>query len=73
MASGMTEKPPYGYTLGMKDIMDSRKIILIIHGTGKQEIVREFFSGNISTRIPASFLWLHPDTLCLTDLVNAVG
>jgi galactosamine-6-phosphate isomerase len=24
-------------------------------------------SGKISTKLPASFLWLHPNTICLID------
>jgi 6-phosphogluconolactonase/glucosamine-6-phosphate isomerase/deaminase len=26
--------------------------------------VRQFLSGEITTQIPASFLWLHPDVEC---------
>jgi len=67
MATAMEEKPGYGFTLGMADILQSRKILLLVHGSNKNRISRELFSGRISTKIPASFLWLHPDTMCLTD------
>ncbi len=67
MASGMEQKPNYGFTLGMADILQSRKILLLIHGSNKNAIARELFSAKISSRLPASFLWLHPDTTCLTD------
>ena len=68
MTAGMGEKPPYGLTLGMADILNSKKIIMLIHGSKKRKIAEKLYSGKISTRIPASFLWLHPDTVCLSDV-----
>jgi galactosamine-6-phosphate isomerase len=68
MASGMQKKPAFGFTLGMADILQSRKILILIHGINKSAIANEFLSGRISTRIPASFLWLHPNVICLADV-----
>ena len=67
MAKEMGELPTYGLTIGMGDILQSKKIILIIAGTGKKEIVKEFLSGKITTQLPASFLWTHPNVVCLVD------
>lgn len=61
------EKPNYGLTLGMSEILQSRKIILLINGTEKQEITRTFLSAKICTDVPASFLWLHPNVTCLIN------
>lgn len=69
MATGMNEKPAYGFTLGMADILQSRNILILIHGSNKNTIAGELFSGRISSKLPASFLWLHPNTTCLTDTV----
>ncbi|MBS1501109.1 MAG: 6-phosphogluconolactonase [Bacteroidetes bacterium] len=60
--SGYTLK--YGYTLGMADILKSRKIILPVFGKNKRDIWAHFLEGKISTQLPASFLWLHPDVEC---------
>ena len=60
----------FGFTLGMADILRSKKIILPVFGRNKSEIMQRFFEGNISTYLPASFLWLHPDVTvfyCETD------
>ena len=65
MISG--KKPRYGLTLGMADILQSKKIILLISGAKKKEITQTFLSARISTEIPASFLWLHPNVICLVD------
>jgi galactosamine-6-phosphate isomerase len=67
MAVGMHTKPTFGLTLGMADILQSKKIILLIHGAHKKVIKKGFLSGRITTSIPASFLWLHPNVVCLVD------
>jgi len=67
MISGKSEKPQYGLTLGIADILQSKKIILLINGAKKKEITQTFLSARISTEIPASFLWLHPNVICLVD------
>jgi len=62
------EKPPvFGLTVGMKDILQARKILLLITGKGKENTLNRLLGGKISTRLPASFLWLHPDVECLID------
>ena len=65
MIYGEQEQPTYGLTLGMANILQSRKIILLINGFKKKDITEKFLSGKITTGLPASFLWLHPDVLCL--------
>jgi galactosamine-6-phosphate isomerase len=60
-------KPSFGLTLGMADIFQSRCILLLISGSKKKDITSAFLNGKISTALPASFLWLHPNTVCLVD------
>ena len=63
----MQIKPTYGLTLGMADILHSKMIIILIHGTQKKEIVKKFLAKEISSSVPASFLWLHPNVICLIE------
>jgi galactosamine-6-phosphate isomerase len=67
MAVGMEVKPAYGLTLGMVDILNAKQLILLISGANKAEITKEFMTKKISTFLPASLLWLHPNALCLCD------
>lgn len=67
MTSGMKKKPSYGLTLGMADILYSKQILILISGSGKSKMVKQLLSGMVSTQLPASFLWLHPNTVCLID------
>ncbi len=57
-------KPQFGLTLGMADILQSRKIILLANGTAKRQVMELLFEQKISTQFPASFLWLHADVHC---------
>ncbi|MGZ3944012.1 MAG: 6-phosphogluconolactonase [Mucilaginibacter sp.] len=54
----------YGMTLGMADIMQSKRIILPVFGKSKRAVMEKLMEGKISTDLPASFLWLHPDVQC---------
>jgi galactosamine-6-phosphate isomerase len=67
MALQMDQKPAFGLTLGMADILASGKIIMIIQGKEKENIIRQFLKGKITTRLPATFLWMHPEALCFID------
>lgn len=60
-------KPAYGLTLGMADILQSSCILMLISGSKKKNITSAFLNGKISTALPASFLWLHPNVVCLVD------
>lgn len=65
MFLNMNRKPTYGLTLGMTDILQSKKVILIISGKNKQPIIEKFLTKKITTSLPASFLWLHKNVECL--------
>lgn len=67
MVAEMEIKPAYGLTLGMADILNSKMILMLINGTQKRGIVKKFMSQQISSAVPASFLWLHPNVFCLIE------
>lgn len=67
MAIEMQEKPTYGLTLGMADILHSKMIVILINGSQKKEIAKKFLSKKITSSVPASFLWLHPNVVCLIE------
>ena len=65
MINELTELPTHGITIGMQDILASRKIIIIISGEGKEEAKRVFFSQKVSSWCPATYLWKHDNVECL--------
>jgi len=60
-----------GLTLGIKNIMHARKIILVAKGESKAEIVRKMLQGPVTTDIPASILQLHPNCEFILDTESA--
>ena len=63
----------YGLTLGMADLLHSKKILLLVNGSHKATALQQLLSGRISTHFPASFLWLHPQVICFCDRAAVEG
>lgn len=61
----------YGLTLGIADILRSKRILLLVSGSHKREQLKRLLTPEISPRFPASFLWLHPDVTLLYDRDSA--
>lgn len=61
------DKPLGGATLGIKEIMSARKIILVAKGDNKAEIVDKIINGPICEEVPGSILQRHPDCEYLLD------
>jgi len=64
MIKGNGEQVKYGMTLGVTDILQSRKIIMLVNGTHKNAVMQKLMEQKISTQLPASFLWLHANVHC---------
>jgi len=56
-----------GLTLGIKNIMHSRKIVLAANGSHKARIVADALQGPVTMEVPASVLQLHPDCEVILD------
>jgi glucosamine-6-phosphate deaminase len=66
-----TQVPPEielgGLTRGIKNIMHTRKLILIAKGAHKADIIEKAILGPVTTDIPASVVQLHPNCEILLD------
>lgn len=60
-----------GITLGIKNIMHARKIVLVAKGANKARIVKQMLEGPVTADIPASVLQLHPNCEFLLDSASA--
>jgi galactosamine-6-phosphate isomerase len=67
MLKDLRPKPYYGLTIGMADIFTSRKLLLLVSGKAKQSAVTTLLAARVSTRFPASFVWLHPHATLISD------
>ena len=59
--------PKQAYTMGIKTIMQAKKILIVANGEGKADIVRDAFFGPITPQVPASVLQLHNDVTIVAD------
>lgn len=59
--------PKEAYTMGIKSIMQAKKIVVIVSGESKKEIVKKAFTGPITPEVPASVLQLHNDVILVGD------
>lgn len=59
--------PRQAYTMGIQTIMRARKILVVVSGEDKAEIVAKAFAGDITPEVPASILQLHGDVTIVGD------
>lgn len=59
--------PRQAYTMGIKTIMQAKKILLIVSGADKADILYQSLYGPITPHVPASILQLHNDVTVVAD------
>ena len=59
--------PKQAYTMGIKTIMQAKKVLVVVSGEDKAEIVKKAFFGPVTPEVPASVLQLHPDCTVVAD------
>ena len=59
--------PRQAYTMGIGTIMQARRILLIVSGKDKAQILCDVINGPITPRVPASVLQLHRDVTVIAD------
>lgn len=65
--ASMDDVPRQAYTMGIKTIMQAKKILVVISGEDKAAIVKEAFFGPITPKVQASVLQLHNDVTIVAD------
>lgn len=59
--------PKQAYTMGIKTIMQARKILVAVSGEDKAEITAKALLGDVTPEVPASILQMHPDVIVVAD------
>ncbi|HBE84425.1 MAG TPA: glucosamine-6-phosphate deaminase [Lachnoclostridium sp.] len=65
--ASIDEVPRQAYTMGIGTIMRARKILLIVSGAEKADILHDVICGPVTSKVPASILQLHPDVTIVAD------
>lgn len=69
--NSIDEVPTYAITMGIKNIMFTKHIVLLASGKEKSDAVYKMIHGKVNTNLPASILQLHPNCTIILDLEAA--
>ena len=59
--------PKQAYTMGIKTIMQARKVLVVANGLAKAKAVKAVVSGPVTPECPGSILQMHPDCILVAD------
>ena len=59
--------PKTAITMGIGTVMSARKILMIVTGADKAEILHQVFFGSVKPEVPGSILQFHPDVTVICD------
>lgn len=61
------ETPKQMYTMGFQEIMAAKCVILAVSGKSKAEAVKKIMEKKITEKVPATYLWNHPNCIIIMD------
>lgn len=65
--ASIDEVPKQAYTMGIGTIMKAKKILLVVSGSDKAQILHDVLCGPVTPHVPASVLQLHNDVIVVAD------
>ncbi len=65
--TGPDEVPRYAFTMGLKQIMDAKQVLILATGEGKADAVWGMVEGPVTESLPASILQRHPACTAIID------
>ena len=66
--ASIDDVPKQAYTMGIGSILRAKRVLMVVNGKGKADIVKEAFFGPITPKVPASILQLHNDFILIGDV-----
>lgn len=63
----ISEVPRQAFTMGIRQIMQAKKILILASGANKADAVYKMAKGAVTESVPASVLQLHPDCVLIAD------
>lgn len=65
--NSIDEVPRQAFTMGLSNIMNAKKVVILANGEGKAYAIGELVNGEVREEIPASILRNHPDCILICD------
>ena len=56
-----------GITLGLKHLLESKKVLMLANGSKKAAIIQKALEGEITNRLPAGIIRRHPNSTVMID------
>lgn len=63
----ISEVPKQAFTMGIKQIMQAKQVLILTSGKNKAEAVYKTVCGRVTEEVPASVLQLHPNCILIAD------
>ena len=63
----LDEVPTHAITMGISNVMNAKKILLVANGANKADAIKAMIEGEISENCPASILQKHADVVVIVD------
>ena len=63
----ISEVPRKAFTMGIKQIMQAKKVLILASGSNKADAVYKMVKGEVTEQVPASVLQQHPDCTLIAD------
>ena len=65
--ASIDDVPTHARTMGIRDIMQARRILLVASGENKAQAVKGLLTGAISPQMPCTILQYHPECIVVAD------
>ena len=65
--NSLDEVPTHAITMGIANVMNARKILLVANGKNKAQAIRAMIEGEVNVDCPASILQKHDDVIVIVD------
>lgn len=65
--ASLDEVPTHAITMGISNVMNAKKILLVANGANKADAIKAMLEGPITTDCPASVLQRHADVVVIVD------
>ncbi len=67
MFASIDDVPRQAFTMGLKNIMNAKSILILANGANKAKAVYGLVKGEVTEAVPASVLQLHPNVVLVCD------
>lgn len=70
---GATIRPEWGITIGIRELLETRELWLLVTGRHKRDVLTRTMTGQIGPELPATFVREHPNAFVLADTAAAAA